>query len=537
MEVDSEDVENVNMFEWLSLESIVHILEFLPRVDDAFLFGETCKYARSAVSNHLSMNFPSKYRPNFRAIQDAAKSKKCKPKKITGLYSEQIKGLMTLDKYPEDNLFLQSPMGTGKTLLALLHAIRSWKEHRIRTVIVATTKCFTSWWTHLTMCGLGVIKARPEKSDVLVLHSTCPAHRKFLMDTEIEAFKTLPYYLILTTSTYLRRGRYTLTKLRALNGIYTQTIADEAHLLNPTTYVDFFSTFERNTYLSATYFPGKVKYTPRGAHASIVKNMYTKKVELGCCVDHPVKMEYSLIPNAGSSSVRNQLIEMLSSEAFQTHQKVVLFTNWNPQRMRSHFEAMKSHFEAMEEESSSEDPMEKESSPQFTFLKFNNANTRALNLFREHGKRCVLVTTILSASEGTNFEVADAAIYMSFGEREIKRARQCFGRVRRRNNPNAIVHNYVLYNDSSNVQYVRTLLNVYYAVDLNLNIERKSAALIMATAAMCSKKGIDIRALPKPEFITLFSFNNKRDEFLPFKEEEYTLPLFQIMQLMNLGTE
>ena len=506
-----------NIFEWLPLESIVHILGYLPRVDDVFLFGKTCRHVQQAVLNYIAIKLPSKHRPDFQAIQKAAKNKKNKPKKLTFLYSEQIKGLLTLEQYPEENLFLKSPMGTGKTLLILLHAIRMWREHRVRTIIVATTKCFTTWWTHLSICGLNVVKSKPQNSDVLVIHNTCQAHRIYLLNTEVEAFKTLPYYIILTTSTYLKRP-YMLNKLRALNGVYTQTIADEAHLLeaNPRYYMHFFSQFERSIYLSATDFEGTLKCTPRGATRKVTKLMYTKKVTLGCCVDHPVKMEYSLIP--AMRCVELQLTQMFTNRTFK-HKKVILFTNWNPQHMRSHFKAIS------------------ESIPQFAFLKFNNTNTRALEKFREHGKRCVLVTTILSASEGTNFEVADAAVYMNFGDREIRRARQCFGRVRRRNNPNPVVQNYILYNAGSTIQYVRTLLNVYYAVDLDLTIEKKPGSQILATAKMCTKMGIDVKTLPKPEFVTLFSINRKATEFLPFKEEEYTLPLFQMMQLMNLGVE
>ena len=498
---------DMSLLDIFPVETIERMLDYV-RIDDWFLFGRTCKGARAIVGHYIRGKIKSKHLPNFEKSQKTTKS-------LTGLYEEQIKGLMTLREFPTKNIFLQSPMGTGKTLLAVMHAVESWKRDGIRTIIVATTKCFTSWLEHFNLCGLNVVKSNPSKSDALVLHSTCKNHRNVVLKTEREAFKSLPYYIILTTPAYISRfKRVFLEKMRDLSGVYTQIIADEAHLLKGKHYVDFLREFDRCIYLSATPFCDKVNIRARHTGTSTLEHMYNMHVNLECHVDHPVKMTYELIAD---SDVRLDQISSLLNRSDFKGKKVVLFTDWNNSRMGVLVKTLA------------------EKSPQFRFVRFYNTSLGSLDKFRNPDEKCVLVTTILSATEGTNFEVADSAIYVNFGSLAIERARQCFGRVRRRNNPNPEVKNYIFYDSSSALSYIRTKLNLYHALDLSLHIVRKKKAEIALILKALSNLGIDIYALPKPELITIFCRNTSEKNFLPFKEEDYTLHLFQIMQLMNIG--
>lgn len=498
---------DMSLLDIFPTETIEKMLDHV-RVDDWFLFGKTCKRARAIVGHYIRGKIKSKHLPNFGKRRKNTKT-------LTGLYEEQIKGLMTLRDYSSQNLFLQSPMGTGKTLLAIMHAVESWKRDGTRTIILATTKCFTSWLEHFKLCGLDVVKSNPSKSDALVLHATCKNHRSLVLETEREAFKTLPYYIILTTPAYISRSkRVFLDKMKDLSGVYTQVIADEAHLLKPEYYLDFLKHFDKCIYLSATPFCSKVNVRYGRGVPIVSEHMYNKHVNLECHVDHPVEMVYELIaePTTGLA----QIIGLLNRSDFEGN-KVVLFTNWCSSRMGGLVKVLEGK------------------SPQFRFVRFYNTSLGSLDKFRKPDEKCVLVTTILSATEGTNFEVADSAIYVNFGSLVIERARQCFGRVRRRNNPNPVVKNYIFYDSGSPLSYTRTKLNLYHALDLSLHVERKKNAQIGVILKVMAKYGIDVYTLPKPELITIFCNNTSEKSFLPFKEEDYSLPLFQVMQLMNVG--
>jgi len=498
---------DVSLLDIFPSETIQRMLDYV-RVDDWFLFGKTCSRAQAIVGHYVRGKIKTQHLPDFN------KSPK-KAKNLKGLYTEQIKGLMTLREFPMKNLFLQSPMGTGKTLLAIMHAVESWKRDGTRTIIIATTKCFTSWLEHFNLCGLNVVKSNPSKSDALVLHSTCKNHRNLVLETEREAFKSLPYYIILTTPAYISRSkRVFLEKMRDLSGVYTQIIADEAHLLKGQHYVDFLRGFDRRIYLSATPFCGKINIRTRRGGICTSEHMYDMHVNLECHVDHPVKMTYELIAEPATSLT--QITSLLNRSDFKG-KKVVLFTDWNNSRMGILVKALA------------------EKSPQFRFVRFYNTSLGSLDKFRNPDEKCVLVTTILSATKGTNFEVADSAIYVDFGSLVIERARQCFGRVRRRNNPNPEVKNYIFYDSSSALSYTRTKINIHHALDLSLHVERKKNTQITLILKVLANLGIDIYTLPKPELITIFCNNTSEKSFLPFKEEEYTLPLFQVMQLMNVG--
>lgn len=75
---------------------------------------------------------------------------------------------------------------------------------------------------------------------------------------------------------------------------------------------------------------------------------------------------------------------------------------------------------------------------------------------------------------------------------------------------------------------------MYYACDKTLDIEKKPEANMITIVNMCAKQGIDVYSLPKAEMITLFSWNLK-GEFLPYKESDYSLPVFTLLRLMTCG--
>jgi len=509
------DLDVQPILEVLPLEVMERVLAQCKSIVEILLFGQTSSIALAIVLHFFrgeegAQYMASRYIPNYNSVDCDVKS----------LYKEQIKGLIALNIYPKQNLFIQSPLGTGKTLLALMHAEDCWRREGIRTIIVATPKCFTSWMDHLKLCNYNLVKCRPEKSDVLVFHSKCKKHRDLIMNSSNEDLEKLPYYIILTTTYYIGRSykaRAAKDRFNSLNGIYTQVICDESHLLKWDA-GSLLHTFGRRIYLSASPMKKRIRLS-----RSSYINMYDKAINLEPTItntlkrDHlsgtPVEMAYTFLPSSGSDL--DLIIDLLNNDF--KGRKVVLFTHWNPREISTSMGILRTRV------------------TNFRFVRFHNTSEASLSKFRIRDEKCVLVTTILSASEGTNFEIADSAIYIDFGNLRIERARQCFGRVKRRNNPNPVVQNYLLYEKGSPVSYIRTQLNLYHALDMKLRIERKGDGCLYRIHKFLEKKGVDIYTLPKPEFVTIFGLNASKHSFLPFKEEDYTFPIFQVMQYMNIG--
>jgi hypothetical protein len=227
-------------------------------------------------------------------------------------------------------------------------------------------------------------------------------------------------------------------------------------------------------------------------------------------------MRWQCVPTEASKpAIASKILDLLRHPP-QPMRKVVLFTHWNPQTLASHLKLFKDRM------------------PSWQWYRFYNTSLASLEKWRNSTEPSVLITTILSATEGTNFEAADTGIYLDYGSLMEDRARQCFGRIRRRTNPNPIVHNYLLYNREDITDYIRTRLNVYYATLLHATFMRKKDAQLSATATLLAKEGVEVLGLNEAEFLTLFALNQGQTP-LPYKETDYSLPIFKLLQWSNVG--
>lgn len=498
--------KNLSFLNILPSEIFWIILNFC-KPDDWFMMSKTCWKARNIITGFIS----SKIR--IRNIQQL--NIKSLGKIFRGLYSEQIKGLLALRENPESSIFLKSPMGTGKTLLAILHAFESWKEKGIRTIIVCTPKCITSWLEHLKLVGLKLVKSRPEKSDMLVIHSSTKQHRDFFLSNDPDKdISKSPYFIILTTTSYANRNkRHFSNKFLSLTDTFQQIIVDEAHLLDSYILERFFLVFPRRIFLSADKFPGI--YTVYNRDSDYYKRcIYDIRVNLECETKNPIEMKCILKPVI-ISYLHECIAELLNSSEFKGR-KVVLFTQYNHRDLASFMRYLRLNVS------------------KYTFVKFNNSNLASLNKFKKLDN-CVLVTTLHTATEGTNFEIADSVIYLNFATGiSISKARQCFSRVRRRNNPNKVIYNYIFYPVDDRLKLVRSKINIMAALDKSLNIDNKTNSYIERVSKIMEKDGIDLFTLHKPELITIFT-HNISGKPLPFTEKDYTLGLMDIIRYMNNG--
>jgi len=499
-EVSSSEIEAFDWFDIIPFEIIWIILQFC-KTDDWFAFGKTRKrlhlvvkdFLRSGILNSAYQNMLGKTNGRFKR-----------------LYGEQVRGLLTLNQNLKSSIFLRSPMGSGKTMMALLHAFDSWEQRGVRTMILATSKCIGSWEEHLKCMGMKVVKCRPEQSDYILFHGSSPKHRSFVTPDNI---LTSPYFILLTTRYYIKSCRY--RKLRKLleEQIFEQIVVDEAHLM---TEMEWFivNKAKRRILLSADAMPSKIEELSEANPALY----YEKEFNLSSNFEHKVEMRIEFLPREKGGEV-DALIDLLNSPDFKGR-KVILFTQWNAGTMKRCIARLSA------------------SVPEYKFFKFNNANLAAKTKFTQV-KKGVLVTTIHTATEGTNFEMADTVIYTKFGSGiSLGKARQCFARVRRRNNPNPVVMNYAFYVREDSVNILRTRTNVAYALanTIDMVLENKTTASIKSIAKKMIEDGIDILSIPDPELLTIFTSNHDpKVKSLPFSEEDYSFPLMDIIRYMHFS--
>jgi hypothetical protein len=481
----------VSLVKALPIEVVGLIIDRFRRPDDSLVFAKTCVGARQAVHQYFQFRFRRHLLPG-----------------TTWLFGEQLKGLLTLERDRDRNLFLQAPMGQGKTLLAIMWAVREWKERGYRTMIVIPPKTLTSWRDEFKKRGFKIIGTRPQESDILVCHSKCRQHKIFIESTPAAEFTTLKQFILLTTTSYISRGRNHVQALYDIRDIYDHIIIDEAHQLNTHHYLEFLRPCKHLLYLSACML--EPTFTLHGETYRI----YDRHVNLECEFDHHVEMRWQMIPvDLTASNLVGNIISFLRST--NSLRKLVLFTDWNPANLATCVKFFR------------------ERVPDWEWFRFYNTSLASLEKWRREDRRSILVTSILSATEGTNFEMADGAIYLNFGGLVVERARQCFGRIRRRTNPNSVVYNYLFYDAKNSVDYLRTRLNAYYATNLSLKFMRKKNHHLRFLYDLMSSEGIHIDSLTEADMITIFGLLGG-DSF-PYSPADFSLPVFDVLRYANVG--
>ena len=136
-----------------------------------------------------------------------------------------------------------------------------------------------------------------------------------------------------------------------------------------------------------------------------------------------------------------------------------------------------------------------------------------------------------SASEGVNFDKADACILFDFDIKEINTARQVYGRTLRRNNINNKVVIYPLIRCDI-LSFILTSINVSYAINRNLTrISKKTQLTIYDIAEDMKKQGLDIFKINDTELMYIFCTSGI---FYDIDPSKLTLPLNLILRYMWL---
>jgi hypothetical protein len=235
-------------------------------------------------------------------------------------------------------------------------------------------------------------------------------------------------------------------------------------------------------------------------------------------MEHSIEMKWEAFPvSLTTDSVIIHLRDILLSRKKKA-EKIVLFTHWNAQHLSFHIKRFRQHLS------------------NWKWIRFYNNSLGSLEKWRSCESPCVLVTSIHSATEGTNFEMADTGIYIDFDHLPIERARQCFGRIRRRTNPHQVVYNYLLYNGEDFIADVRTRLNAEYASHLSMTFQRKANKRLTYIKKALLRDKIDPKYLGRADFLTLFAeFSASKP--LKFEEKDYEIPPLLLLQYINTNCD
>lgn len=451
--------------------------------------------------------------------------------KVKSLYMEQIHALICMNKL-KSNLFIKSPMGSGKTLMGLIQAIHHYKETGKSTLIIATTKCLSSWLKHVKMCGLKLIKSNAERSDVLLVHASAKDHRDYLMNFDKNIYSVWKHPIIITTQYYASNRSYPVKIVKLENkNILDQIIIDEAHLFNNEQHhlqnssTGLLKSHVRRIFLSASHVAQR-DYRYRYLNQSFHSRNYDIMFDLSM-----LKNKKSTIPTLDISEIpinslptddefMDEIFSMLTTH-FKDKKRIAFVGNWNPNFLKTMFNSFKNI------------------TSEYKFYRLSNTNNRVLDIMRkQNDQKYVMFVPIMSATEGVNMEMIDSLLLVDFGCATPKRGRQCLGRFRRRNNINDTIHCVFAFFEKYKVSYIRMKMNIFIASNLELNedeIRYKSKNTIEKTALELQILGYNIYDLTLIDLFLLFgSYNNKEFIFTHLSDKDISIHSKDLFRLMSL---
>jgi hypothetical protein len=542
-------------------QEIMHELIFSKlSFDDLWNMRQADKNTNKLISYHLNKLMPSFHLP--------------KESNIKAFFKEQMKALILMQKMKDENLFIRSPMGSGKTLMGLIQAHVEWEKTGKITLIVATSKCLSSWLQHVKLCGWKLVKSKPLESDILVCHSSCKNHIKFLKEnvkdirvktlldektqkprfqpdkdsvSPLDEKNVIPsdwkYGIIITTPYYLKY--WTNPVLKSLNSLsacnkISQVIVDEAHTLSVSN-AHRVALLGRNIFLSASEIENYTLETFTNElsdlNLNVVKHsLYDEKIDLGYVatlskaetlnidipkcynVFHELKTNFTK-EDPIKLEVLDELIQTIESN-FTEEKRIICFVNWNPKYMSNRKKYLQTNSE------------------EFTFLLFKNTNNSALNAMRKKDEeRRVLIVPMLSATEGVNLEMGDGVIYANCAHDLTPiRAKQCSGRVKRRNNPNKEIKNVYAFYPYEKYVEVKTRINAHIAVNDKLQEEcivYKSQNLMNWIVDKLTSHKIRVDEMTMADLFCFFVYHHEQTILSNFKAEDFKIDTLLRIEIMS----
>lgn len=488
------------------------------------------------------------------------------------LYNDQLelyKRVKNAWDYRWKTIIAKASMGSGKTAIMLMianHIVTNGDN----AIILINNKVMSTWLMEMEKFKLRFNRTNVNESDIIILHSSCEPHLKYvktekyikelkkILKKEKKIFITTPHYLqtynklgYIRTHVHKNYGMYEPIQCGGFGHIYDQgfsIIVDEAHTIKNDAYTKK-NCLHKKILISAS--PINSKDSARSTTHIDVSNVKDEEI-----LYPNIECEYEFYDEQlnrcvylGTSN-NNCAIVYKILEKYKSYDNIVLF---------------------FENQTIIDDIIKKiKHIPEFDslkrkYIKFVNSTSKSIKEFNEN-KNSVMFCSYLTSCEGTNFDKSSCAIFFNYNSLGLEKARQCIGRIRRRNNYNKSVKLvFAIYNPSNDnnvrnfdneVEIIRSRLNTIYATDLEYPFfEKKTKHFMVNILKYLDKHNICKNQfdLTEADIITLFTtswlrlFNEDRaitnfnvnnineDLLLKYNVDDYTIPIKYLLNLTRMS--
>lgn len=414
----------------LCQDVLCYIFRFLPEKE---LFR--IKYVCKSFYNSSKRVFEQRYNKNF----------------LSHVYKKSFLSQSYLIQHIEnviDNykyIQCKSPVGTGKTAVALYFALR------YNACIVVNTRILTTWFDEVNKWNL--YHKDPQKSKVIFAHlKVNSSHMKYYKNMD----KLTDKIVIVT--------------IQSLKHIAQNYIVDEAHLIKKCQL-----NFTRNANKILLFSASDI-YNPYGKIHKIEYKPFMLTEHLHNIGGKYAKIEYKYL-KSNLTKIQRDLTFFI-----QKYNKIVVFCDVDIKELRRFIKTI--------------------TIKDTIIIVFSNSAKTYLNKFREHN--CVFFCTYRTAIEGVNFSEAECMLCYNLHTNSCEKTKHCFGRVKRLNNVKNYIPVYIAIEpEILPIQYILSRLNKIY-VEKNLIFLNKKPQSIMNY--IISELGKEkLRKLNDQEMLALFS--------------------------------
>lgn len=430
---------------------------------------------------------------------------------------------------------IQAPMGSGKTAVMLYLAIKWITTHTTdyhlkkasakagksldplawcvgdRVLLLINTRIYTTWIKELRQFGLR-LHQKYNQSDVLVLHTKYPEHRRMFEEAKWTDPKDCPR-LILTTTHYLMSGyhryRWGWNHWFDMDCSQVHLIVDEAHLLT-TQHWENIPThmFNTVTMFSASYMDS----LPQGSR--LIQIQPKRK-------GYP-KLQVDWV-SWWSMDFLTELEKLVHNPPPKPYRRIVIFSDESMKMLRHYVKQSawkKPHHQDWKKP-----------------IVFSNTAPTTLDRWRRSEEPSILLCTYNTASEGTNFSECDMAWFFGFHRNALERSRQILGRIRRKDSHHDTIK-VRFFEPADPVHLIRGRLNQLYACNLQMRpFSRKSYHTCEGILRQLQDLNYTVQFLSEEDLKILFSYDQVEPidwDKLTIRKEHRRENLLYWIQLIDL---
>lgn len=386
----------------------------------------------------------------------------------------------------------RSQMGTGKTAVGLYLALKSKRQ----TLIIVTPKTLSTWFNEIKK--FGIYHKNVDESVVLFIHSTInQEHAKYGKNNIIN-------HKIIITSSSVRtlinkniKNEYNIIIDEAhlftrLNMLYDKNLKEiilmSASPVNHTHQINLILCENSNGGNTGCY-----GVTSKNFHINeeLIKNRINTSNIGGQYAD--LIFKYISIKNNNDNSkyedcdtLNDVIYNNILNKLNKNYEKIVIFMDLKIEILRSYVTSINKIM------------------GEYYIYVFSNTAKTHMNIFDK--KKCIILCNYLTAIEGVSFSKGECLILYHFHRNTTEKARQCVGRIRRKNNNNSTIDVFFIINDEDKDYYIKTRLNQIFSLNSNIKwMDRKTNDKINEIIINLNKKNYDLKKLTDTEIIMMFS--------------------------------